>query len=146
MLTPFWPYFHSLSILQGQMKYNTIHWIISARELCLDTASMSPFAQPFRGGWAAVLGNTVTSLSSVSTRHGDQCIIFSTLVHLHTKAFKSLGAMILYQWSCRQSGLLLMPLAPLSSAKTSQGVKGTTGATDETRLDSKERKWESTWG
>lgn len=59
---------------------------------------------------------------------------------------KDQGAMILCQLSCRQAGLLLTPLAPLSTAQSSRGVKGTAGAVDGTRLDSEERKWESKCG
>lgn len=136
---------------------HTIHRILSASELCLDgfTPSLnrgpdtawpllvSPChpacVQPFSSGRAPLLANTVTSLSAATAWHREPCIILDILVHLHTKAFKDQGAMILCQWSCRRAGLLLTPPAPLSTAQTSQGVKGTAGAVDGTRLDS-ERK------
>lgn len=115
---------------------HTIHRISSARELCLDSftaslnswpiqcglcwsAPLSPLVQPFSSSQAAILANTVTSLPAATAWHGDQCIIFGTMAHLHTKVFKNQGAMILCQWSYRQACLLLMSLAPLSTAQTS---------------------------
>ena len=52
------------------------------------SAPVSPCVQPFSCGRAALLANTVTSLSAATAWHGEPCIISDTLVHLHTKAFK----------------------------------------------------------
>lgn len=139
----------------------TKHWTLSAPELGCDSfpaslnggpdsvasigQCMSPWIQPFNTGRAVVLANAVTSLPAATGWHGDPCIIGDTLVHLQSRA-KDLGAMILCQWFCRRARLLITPVAPLSTTQTSPGVKGTAGGADGTRLDSEERKWESTRG
>lgn len=58
------------------------------------SAPASPHVQPLSGGRAALLANSVTSLSALTAWHADPCIILDTLVHLHTKAFKNQAAMI----------------------------------------------------